>query len=386
VAGIAIANVAIGSFSLVGWLSLSPATSAGSVNQETLAALAEIGVVFLVFAVGLEIRPSELLPALPLSMRTALFGVLVPFALGTVFLLVLQGTSNLLPALFVGTALVVTSLTVTARFLSERGLLNTLEARVILGAAVIEDVIGVVLLTSLVGVAAGRIHGPVDLLVQVGVVIVFAILFLVFLLYGAPRLVRRLADPSRRPAAVRFETSHGALVLAILFCLGAAAVTESFQLASIVGALFAGMAVAEFRDQFGLRASFATLTTFLAPFFFVGIGLEVSNADLLATWPLAAGLTVLAVVGKLAAVGAESRKVDLRSRLRIGVGMIPRGEVGIIAAFAAYDVGAISVDLYTALVIMSIATSIIGPATLHRLFPSAGATPTPTEPAPAVEV
>jgi Kef-type K+ transport system membrane component KefB len=381
-AGIVIANFAVGGFDLSTWLTLDPTSPAGVTNQQVLSALAEVGVIFLVFSVGLAVRPSQLIPALPLSARTALFGIIVPFAFGTVFLLVLEGTSNLLPALFVGTGLVVTSLTVTARFLNERRLLDTVEARVILGAAVIEDIAGVVLLTSLVGIAAGRIHGPIDLTIQVGVVVGFAVAFAAFLLYGAPRLVRRFAPRGPAAAGPGATTKEVSLILAILLCLGAAALAESFQLASIVGAFFAGVALAEFRDRLGLRSAFDALTTFLVPFFFVNIGLAVSAGDLVATWPLATGLTVLAVAGKLTAVGFESRKLDLGERLRVGAGLIARGEVGIIVAFAAYQVGVISADVYTALVVMAIATTIIGPVLLHRLFRGRSGAPD-APPAPA---
>ncbi|HTT14260.1 MAG TPA: cation:proton antiporter [Thermoplasmata archaeon] len=381
-AGIVIANLVVGNFHLLAALELDPSTGAGALNREVLEALVEIGVVFLVFAVGLELPASDLVRSFRISSRTAAFGVVVPFALGALFLVALEGPANVLPALFGGTALMVTSLTVTARFLRERDLLGTVEARVILGAAVIEDVVGVVLLTVLLGIAAGRIHGPVDLLVQVGVVLAFAGIFAVAVLRYGPRLVRRYVDPADRTDGVsRFRTRNAVLVGALLLCLGASALAQSFQLASILGAFFVGMALAEYRDRLELRSAFEALNTFFVPFFFVGIGLLVSVGDLAATWPLAIALTVLAVVGKLAAYAFESKALPRRTALRVSVGMVPRGEVGIIAALAAFSAGFINGDLYTALVLTSAATAIIGPLWLARLF--ARAEPPASPPAEA---
>jgi Kef-type K+ transport system membrane component KefB len=213
-------------------------------------------------------------------------------------------------------------------------------------------------------------------------VIGVAVLFLAFFLYLAPRLVRRWArriastSPARRGAS-----RNTPLILALLLCLGASALANSFQLASIVGALLAGMALSELRDQYDLRASFEALNTFFVPFFFAGIGLLVSINELVAIWPLAAALTILAVAGKLASVPVEARRQGPRSALRVASGLVPRGEVAILVAIAAFDAGFLSGDLYAAIVVMAAATSVIGPLMLHRLFREVASTPPgPTEP------
>jgi Kef-type K+ transport system membrane component KefB len=385
VAGVAIANVAIGSFHLESWLSLDPTTAGGVVNRDALGALADVGVVFLVFAVGLEIRPDELRRFGRISAATAAGGIVIPFGLGAGFLLLLEGPTGWPAALFVGVSLVVTSLIVTARLLREARWLDTTEAHVILGAAVIEDIVGVILLTFALGVTAGSEHGPIDLVYQVLLVSAFAVVFVLFFLFLAPRLVRRYLDPSGpKKVSVRLRTRNATFVLVLLLCLGASALAASFQLASIVGAFFAGMALAEFRDQYDLRAAFESLNTFFVPFFFVVIGLAVSTGDLLAAWPLAAALTVLAVGGKFATVAYDAGALGRRPALRVAAGMVPRGEVGIIVALTAFGAGLISADLYTAIVVMAIATSVIGPYLLHRLF-AGGVAPTteaPVSPAP----
>jgi Kef-type K+ transport system membrane component KefB len=378
VAGIVIANLAVGSFDLESWVGLSAASSQGVVGRDALSGLADIGVVFLAFAVGLEVLPSAVRRFTRPAAITAAWGTTIPFVLGFVLVLLLLGSGSWPAALFVAVALTVTSLTVTARFLRDHALLDSQEAHLILGASLIEDVVGAVLLTVVLGVTATTDHGPIDLLYQIFVVLAGAVLFALFFFRIAPALLRKYAraDPERAATPAGRQV---AFVLAILLCLGASALANSFQLASIVGALLAGMALAEVRDRYDLRPRFAALNTFLVPFFFASIGLLVSAGELLAVWPLAVAVTVLAVAGKLVSVPFEAQHLGARTALRIGAGLVPRGEVAIVVALTAFDVGLISGDLYTALVVMAIATSVIGPILLHRAFRGA---PTVTSPEP----
>jgi Kef-type K+ transport system membrane component KefB len=386
VAGIAIANVVVGPYRLEALFGLDPTTAAGLVNGDALHTLAELGVVFLVFAVGLEVRPDVLRRFARTSVLTAVGGIVVPFGLGVGFLLLLEGPSQWPAALFVGVALVVTSLIVTARLLTEHRLLGTTEAAIILGAAVVEDIAGVILLTLVLGATSDIDHGPVDLVYQIGIVIAFAVAFVLFFLYVAPRLVRRLAE-SHAPGQIRphWRTRNAAFVLVLLFCLGVSTLASSFELASIVGAFFAGMALAEFRDAYDLRNGFETLNTFFVPFFFVSIGLEVSTGELWATWPLAAALTVLAIGGKFASAVYDAGQIGRTPALRVAAGLVPRGEAAIIVALTAFTAGLISGDLYTAIVVMAIATSVVGPYLLSRLFRGAAGPPSEASSSPGPE-
>ena len=381
-AGIVIANLAVGSFDLESWIGLGAASSQGVVSRDALTGLADIGVIFLAFAVGLEVLPSAVARFARPAAKTAAWGTTVPFALGFGFVLLLRGPGAWPAALFVGVALTVTSLTITARLLRDHGLLDSNEAHLILGASLIEDVVGAALLALALGVTAETDHGPIDLVYQVALVLGGALLFVVVFFRIAPRLLRRhAASGPATPASPAARNT--ALVLAILLCFGASALASSFQLASIIGALLAGMALAEFRDRYDLRERFATLNTLFAPFFFAAIGLLISVGDLLAVWPLAAALTALAVLGKLASVPREASLLGPQTALRVAAGLVPRGEVGVIVALTAFEAGLISADLYTAIVVMAIATSVIGPILLHRWFRES---PPPREegPAPAV--
>ncbi len=373
-AGIVIANLAIGSFDLEGWIGLSSASAQGVVSRDALTGLADIGVIFLAFSVGLEVLPSAVRRFARPSALTAAFGTTVPFVLGFALIVLLKGPGAWAAALFVGVALTVTSLTVTARFLRDHGLLDTNEAHLILGASLIEDVVGAVLLTIVLAVTAETHHGPVDLVYQVALVLGGALVFVVVFFRVLPPILRRYADV-RGPAPASSAARNTAFVLAILLCLGASALANSFQLASIVGALLAGMALAEFRDRYDLRVRFGALNTFLAPFFFASIGLLVSVGELLAVWPLAAAVTAVAVVGKVASIPAEAQHLGRRTAIRVSAGLVPRAEVGIIVALTAYGAGLITGDLYAALVVMSIATAVIGPILLYRAFRDAPSGP-----------
>lgn len=369
VAGIVIANVAIGSFSLLNFLSLTPT---GDGNFGVVEALAELGLVFLVFYVGLKLRPVDLLELGRPAAKIAIFGAIVPFFIGTGLFLAFEGINNYLAGLFVGIALVATSVGIVAQVLESHRLLEVRQGRLILTAAVIEDIIAFVALALLLGFARGQ--RSVDLSYQVGLVIVMVVGLVALTIYVTDPIVRRyLLKKPVAPEGPRL-TSNGPFILALLLCLGAGALAESFALAAIVGAFLAGIAMAEVAPRYGLARSFGALNEFLVPFFFLYIGLQISGANLLAVWPLALIVTGVAIAAKIAAGALDSREHGRQGGLEIGSAMIPRGEVGIIIAVSAYQVGALDSDYYTAIVVMSILTALIGPWVFDRLLRRRAAT------------
>jgi Kef-type K+ transport system membrane component KefB len=260
--------------------------------------------------------------------------------------------------------MVATSIGITARVLREMNLLATREARVILGAAVIDDILGILILTIAIGAASGGVN-----LYQIAIVAALATVFVLASLTLGPRLVRHMARPESPAAIPKRMRSHNApFVVAILFCLGMSALASFFQLAAIIGAFLAGMAMAEIREQSALEHSFEPINAFFVPFFFLVIGLKVDLEALAAVWPLAVVLTVLAVVSKLLGCGIGARSMGRTSATIVGVGMVPRGEVGIIVALAGLNAGAVTGSLYSAVVVMSLATSMMAPSLLARLF------------------
>lgn len=363
-AGILIANLVVGAFSLRDFLQLTPTAPGDPPNPNVafLEALADLGVIFLIFAVGLEIRTTELRRVGRLATQVAVLGVVVPLLLGFAFIELSGG--NPTEAIFVGAAMVATSIGITARVLREMNMLATREARVILGAAVIDDILGILILTIAIGAASGGVN-----LYQIAIVAALATVFVLVSLALGPRLVRHLARPESPTAILKRMRSHNApFVVALLFCLGMSALASFFQLAAIIGAFLAGMAMAEIREQYALELSFEPLNAFFVPFFFLVIGLKVDVEALAAVWPLAVALTVLAVVSKLLGCGIGARSMGRTSATIVGVGMVPRGEVGIIVALAGLNAGAVTGSLYSAVVVMSLATSMMAPSLLARLF------------------
>lgn len=327
-------------------------------ESEVLRAIAEVGVVFLLFEVGLENRLSDLRRVGGVATAVAVSGVIVPFAFGY-GLLALLGHSTP-EALFAGAALVATSVGVTARVIGDLGLLRERESQVILGAAVIDDVLGLLVLAVVVGTTRGelRTRDLVILLVEV-------VVFLDLAATVGTRAARWLG-----PELDRLHLADGHFAVGILVCLGMAALADWIGLAAIVGAFLAGMVFAETRDQYDMAAKIAPVTNFLTPFFFVLTGMAVdpsffTEPDVLA---LLGGVFVLAVISKLVPCSLAASRFGRRGALIVGVGMVPRAEVGIIVASLGLSTGTIGREVYGVVVAMSILTALAPPPVLRWLF------------------
>ena len=324
---------------------------------ETLEVFAELGVVFLLFWVGLETRLSDMRDVGLTALRVGALGVVVPFAAGYGAGLVL-GESGA-TSVFLGAALVATSVGITSAVLIELGALATTAARTILGAAVIDDILAMVLLAVAVGVAD---QGGIDV-TSIGVVIALAVGFVVFVALGGTRLVARWPDVFHAP-----KFSESPLLPAVILCLGLAAFSAQIGLAAIIGAFLAGMVVAETKDRHDFEEEIAPLYAFFPPFFFVFIGLEVELDAFTdaGTLGLLLAITVLAFATKFGAAWLAARSMGTRDAVVVGLGMVPRGEVGIIVAGIGATAGVVEPDLFAVIVGMSIATTLLIPPLLRR--------------------
>ena len=325
--------------------------------DETLEVFAELGVVFLLFWVGLETRLSDMRDVGATAARVGALGVVVPFAAGYGAGVAL-GESGA-TSVFLGAALVATSVGITSAVLIELEALASTAARTILGAAVIDDILAMVLLAVAVGIAD---QGGVDV-TSIGVVIALALGFVVFVAIGGTQLVARWPDLFHAP---RFSESP--LLPAVILCLGLAAFAAQIGLAAIIGAFLAGMVVAETKDRHDFEEEVAPLYAFFPPFFFVFIGLEVdlgAFADA-GTLGLLLAITVLAFVTKFGAAWLAARSMGARDAVVVALGMVPRGEVGIIVAGIGATAGVIEADLFAVIVGMSIATTLLIPPLLRR--------------------
>jgi len=326
------------------------------INAET-SLFAEIGVVLLLFQVGVETRLHDLVRVGPTALVVGALGVALPFA-GGLLLAALLG-SPLEVAIFLAAALTATSVGITSGVLRDLGVLGTLSGRVILGAAVIDDVLAMLILAFASGLAAGSVA-----LDQIATLVVVAIMFIGVVLIGGTRLLRRRRSLLTDPVFAETPFLPGMIIM-----LGLAALASQIGLAAIIGAFLAGMVVGESSERHALEAEVAPVAAFFTPFFFGAIGAQVNLAGLadLGTLALVVGVTLLAVATKFIGAVIGAIRLGWAQAVLIGWGMVPRGEVGIVVAGLGLQMGAIDGELYTVVVAMAILTTLIVPPLLPML-------------------
>ena len=326
---------------------------------EVLEVFAELGVVFILFWVGLETRLHEMREVGSVSAKIGVIGVVLPFAGGFAAGLALGESST--TAMFVGAALSATSVGITSAVLAELNALRTQVARTILGAAVIDDILALILVAVAVGIAA---DGGVDA-TAIAFALASSAVFVAFFALGGVRLMQSRPELLKAP---RFSESP--LLPAVILCLVLAAIAAEIGLASVIGAFLAGLIVAETKEQHPIEEEVEGLYAFFAPFFFVSIGIQI-DLDALAD-PAVLGvlllLTVVAVATKFAGAWLASAEIGKRERIAISLGMVPRGEVGIIVAGIGASAAVLDEELFAAIVGMSILTTLIVPPLLRRVL------------------
>lgn len=323
---------------------------------EVLEVFAELGVVFILFWVGLETRLHEMREVGGTATRVGLAGVIVPFTAGVGLGLALGESTD--TAIFIGAALSATSVGITSAVLEELGVLGTRAARTILGAAVIDDIVALVLVAIAVGIAA---EGGVDVL-SIAVTVVIAFGFVGFVALGGVRLMQA------RPGILHAPNfSESPLLPAVILCLALAAVAGEIGLAAVIGAFIAGMIIAETKDQHSIEDEVAPLYAFFPPFFFASIGIELDLEALADAAGLLLAVTAVAVVTKVVAAYIAARPLGRSDAAIVSFGMVPRGEVGIIVAGIGATAGVIDDELFAAVVGMSVLTTLLVPPILRRL-------------------
>lgn len=349
VVGEIVAGVVIGPYCLH-WIRLEP--------HGSLEVLAEIGVVLLLFGVGLETRVSDLKSVGRTAFLVAFLGVVFPFLFGYGWAAFSGEPAH--NALFTAAAFAATSVGITARVLAELKALNRIESRIILGAAVIDDVLAMILL----GVVTGLRNGSFSF-VQVILVIAQALFFIAMVTFVGVRFMQKRSHMLEKPINPRSP-----LTLSIALCLALAASSSAIGLAAIIGAFLAGMVVAETREQYRLEHEMGPILAVLTPFFFVVTGAKVDIRVLADIGVVGSVLlvTVLAVLGKLIGGVLGARGLGFGSASLIGVGMVPRGEVGIIVASLGLAGGVFGPKIYAILILMSLLTSILAPPVLADLL------------------
>jgi len=342
--------------SLLGWV--QPA--------EALDVLAEIGVVLLLFSVGLETRLDEMKRVGRSAFLVGVLGVIVPFVLGSLWA---HGSGfDWAKSTFVAAAFVATSAGITARVLQELGALQREEARVILGAAVIDDILAMLLLGIVTALQSGESGASLNL-GHLAIVLAEAVGFVVVIGVLGPRVMRRSSAWLEAPI-----NPLSPLTIVLALCLGLAFASTQLGLAAIIGAFLAGMIASETQQRETLERQTQPLLALMTPFFFVVTGSKVELAELANTDALLALalITAIAIVSKLAGGFLGALPLGKRSALIVGVGMIPRGEVGVVVASLGLAAGVFSPRTYALIVAMSLLTAMITPPVLAALLRADG--------------
>ncbi len=317
--------------------------------------LAELGVILLLLEVGMHMDLHELKSVGRAALSVAVVGVALPFAAGMLICPLLGLTSD--QSLFVAAALTATSVGITARVFGDLRTLASVEARTVLGAAVADDVLGLVILTIVVRLVTG--DGAVTI-GSIGTIVATAAVFLVVCTAAGTMLAPRLFAWIDRHA----RSSASLFALALAFALGIAQLASLAKLAPIIGAFVAGLSLGRSEPAARIQRELTPVGHLFIPVFFlqIGINVKVSAFAHPKVLGIAGVLIVIAIIGKVAAGWAVgSLKAD---RLTVGLGMIPRGEVGLIFASIGLASGVFTQDLYASLLLMVLVTTMITPPLL----------------------
>jgi Kef-type K+ transport system membrane component KefB len=353
------------------FLQLANGLSPESVNptfaatSEVIAVLSELGVIVLLFEIGLESNLSELLKVGPQALVVATVGVAIPFIVGTMGAIALFDVP-VIPAIFAGAALTATSIGITSKVLSELGQLKSTEGQIILGAAIADDILGIVILAVVASLAK---KGEVDVS-TIAYLVVSAVVFTLIAIVFA-----KYFNAAFLAIAKQFSTRGGLIMVAVVFALIMAYIGAAIHLEAILGAFAAGLVLDETEKREHLEELIKPIADVTVPIFFVTVGaktnlgvlnpfIEANREGLI----IAIFLITVAILGKVA-TGLAVFGHEKINRLAIGVGMIPRGEVGLVFAGVGAASGILSDALNAAIIMMVIITTFIAPPLLRVVFP-----------------
>lgn len=339
-----------------------------SSESEALNVLAELGVIILLFEIGLESDLKELIRVGPQAAVVAVIGVVVPFVAGTGGLVFFFGIDTI-PAVFAGAALTATSIGITAKVLAEMQQLTSKEGQIIIGAAVLDDVLGIIVLAVVASLAK---TGEIEI-TNVLYLVIGAAVFLV-----GSILVGRLISPLFVTLVDQLQTRGQLIITSLVFAFILSYIAAAIQLETILGAFAAGLILAETSKRRELEEQITPIADMLVPVFFVTVGartdisvlnpLEPANREGLI---IASFLVIIAIIGKTITGYAVFGQPGI-NRLAIGFGMIPRGEVGLVFAGVGAASGVLSESLDAAIIVMVIVTTFIAPPLLRLAFDSDG--------------
>jgi Kef-type K+ transport system membrane component KefB len=327
-------------------------------SNHVLMSFAEIGVIFLMFHVGLEIRVKDLFAVGRTAVFVGILGILFPLLMGFVSMILL-GFNNI-ESLFIATAILATSVGISVKVLKDLGLIKHKVAYIVLGAAVLDDILALIVLALVKGLARGEFHT-----LEFSLLVAESIVFVGFLTLWGPKLAKRT-----RRWIEKLNMPEGPFVISVILCLGLALLADVIGLAAIIGAFMAGIMIDELAGVYDLENKVQYVTEFLLPFFFVMMGAHLDplvflNPRLLFLTVL---VTAVAVLSKIFGSALACWKEDWKVRIQTGVCMVPRGEVGIIVGLVGISSRIITQEIYSVVLGMSLLTTLITPPLILFAF------------------
>ena len=327
-------------------------------SNNVLMSFAEMGVIFLMFHVGLEVRLKDFIAVGKTAIFVGIFGVFVPLILGLGSMLLLG--HKIVEGLFIATAILATSVGISAKVLQDLGLIKHKVTYIVLGAAVLDDILALIVLALVKSLARGKFHIAEFLL------LVFeSLAFVGFLTIRGPKLAKRTTMWLKK-----LNIPEGPFVISVILCLSLAELADLIGLAAIIGAFMAGIVIDDLADVYKLENKVKYVNEFLLPFFFVMMGAHLDPKAFLKPNLLILVLiiSVVAVISKMIGAGLAYWKENWKIKFQTGVCMIPRGEVGIIVGLIGLSLHTITKEMYTVVLGMSLLTTIITPPLILLAF------------------
>lgn len=327
-------------------------------SNHTLMSFAEIGVIFLMFHVGLEIRVKDLFAVGKTAVLVGILGGVFPLIMGLLTMFFLG--YRVVESLFIATAILATSVGITVKVLQDMGLIRHKVAYIVLGAAVLDDILALIVLAVVKGLAKGEFH-----FLEFSLLVVESLAFVGFLTLWGPRLARRT-----RSWVERLNIPEGPFVISVILCLGLAQLADVIGLAAIIGSFMAGIVIDELAGVYDLENKVKYVNEFLLPFFFVMMGAHLNpraflNIDLAALILL---VSLVAFVSKMVGSALACWKESWSVKIQTGICMSPRGEVGIIVGLVGLSLHTITQEIYAVVLGMSIITTLLTPPLVILAF------------------
>jgi len=327
-------------------------------SNHTLMSFAEIGVIFLMFHVGLEIRVKDLFAVGKTAVLVGILGGVFPLIMGLLTMFFLG--YRVVESLFIATAILATSVGITVKILQDMGLIRHKVAYIVLGAAVLDDILALIVLAVVKGLAKGEFH-----FLEFSLLVVESLAFVGFLTLWGPRLARRT-----RSWVERLNIPEGPFVISVILCLGLAELADVIGLAAIIGSFMAGIVIDELAGVYDLENKVKYVNEFLLPFFFVMMGAHLNpraflNIDLAALILL---VSLVAFVSKMVGSALACWKESWSVKIQTGICMSPRGEVGIIVGLVGLSLHTITQEIYAVVIGMSIITTLLTPPLIILAF------------------